>query len=184
MSFTYTQNLPAAGNNPSNDQPNMLTNTNSIANIIAVDHVGFNTATAGQHEQCTFPGVVTPATPAGEASVLFPALGVADNAHPVLNYQNADLTFPLCLIRAYGVFTFTSPSTIATVQLLNVTSVVYSSGTAIVTIPANVLTGTSYAVFPYRSNGSTLPITISSATSFTISSVSANATYAFIVTQL
>lgn len=43
--FNYIQNIPFATNNPSADQPNMQTNTNSINSIIGVDHITFNQAT-------------------------------------------------------------------------------------------------------------------------------------------
>ena len=54
MSFTYTTDIPDGPNNPSNDQPDMKINTNSIDSIIAVDHVGFNTAKGGFHKQVKF----------------------------------------------------------------------------------------------------------------------------------
>lgn len=62
--YTYITNIPASGNNPSADQPNMQTNTNSINSIIATDHVGFNTTgpigppngVGGQHLQVSFNG--------------------------------------------------------------------------------------------------------------------------------
>ncbi|SRR5216684_3605781 len=48
--FDYVTGIPAANNNPSSDQPKMQTNFNSISNLIAVDHIGFNTApTGGYH---------------------------------------------------------------------------------------------------------------------------------------
>lgn len=43
--FNYIDTVPAAPNDPSVDQPNMLINTQSIEGIIAVDHQGFNTST-------------------------------------------------------------------------------------------------------------------------------------------
>lgn len=49
--FAYNKDIPAANNNPSVDQPNMLTNTNSIADWANVDHYGFGaqgTQPAGQ----------------------------------------------------------------------------------------------------------------------------------------
>ncbi len=49
--FTYNNNIPAANNNPSVDQPNMLTNTNSIDSIINVDHYSFETNFDGTHKQ-------------------------------------------------------------------------------------------------------------------------------------
>ncbi len=55
-SFTYTRDRPDGPNNPSVDQPVMKVNTNSIDDILAVDHVSFNTAGGGEHEQVTFNG--------------------------------------------------------------------------------------------------------------------------------
>jgi len=40
--FTYVTGIPAASHNPSTDQPDMQTNTNSINSIIQEDHYGFN----------------------------------------------------------------------------------------------------------------------------------------------
>ena len=47
--FGYNFNVPNAPNDPSDDQPQMLINTVSIGNLIAIDHVGFNTALGGYH---------------------------------------------------------------------------------------------------------------------------------------
>jgi hypothetical protein len=49
MTFGYNFNVPNAPNDPSDDQPQMLINTVSIGNLIAVDHVGFNNANGGYH---------------------------------------------------------------------------------------------------------------------------------------
>ena len=40
--FPFNPNIPASADNPSNDQPLMLTNNTSTNGLIAVDHVGFN----------------------------------------------------------------------------------------------------------------------------------------------
>lgn len=47
--FDYTENIPSAPHNPSADQPSMQINTNSISNLIDVDHVGFNASNGGYH---------------------------------------------------------------------------------------------------------------------------------------
>lgn len=67
MSFSYNPNIPNAPNDPADDQPFMQTNFASIASLIGVNHVGFNTATGGQHTVVQFinqPGnpVVVPGT--------------------------------------------------------------------------------------------------------------------------
>ncbi len=63
MTIAYNLGIPNAPNNPSTDQPNMLTNNNNIATYVAVDHVAFNTAGSGQHNQVTFHANNVPATP-------------------------------------------------------------------------------------------------------------------------
>ena len=66
-SIPYNLGIPNAPNNPSTDQPNMLTNNNNIATFVAVDHVGFNVSasglTSGQHAQVTFNGNNVPTLP-------------------------------------------------------------------------------------------------------------------------
>ncbi len=47
--FDYNTDIPDGPNNPSNDQPLMKTNTNSIDGIIAVDHIGFQQNNGGFH---------------------------------------------------------------------------------------------------------------------------------------
>lgn len=49
MNLGYTNNIPDTPNDPSNDQPNMKTNTNSIQSIIQIDHAGFNDNNGGYH---------------------------------------------------------------------------------------------------------------------------------------
>jgi hypothetical protein len=55
-SFTYTQNIPFATNSPSQDQPNMLTNTNSTAGILGVDLYSFGSSgnNDGYHQKSTY----------------------------------------------------------------------------------------------------------------------------------
>lgn len=69
--FNYFLNIPAAANNPSVDQPNMETNTNSINSIIGIDHFSFGSPNGsdGTHQQVNLrvsPGV-NGALPAGTA---------------------------------------------------------------------------------------------------------------------
>lgn len=52
--YAYFASIPVATNYPGDDQPNMQTNYASIAGLIATDHVGFNTAGGGKHEQSTY----------------------------------------------------------------------------------------------------------------------------------
>jgi hypothetical protein len=52
--FSYNDAVPAANNNPSVDQPDMQINTLSTDQILAIDHISFNTNNGGQHKQITF----------------------------------------------------------------------------------------------------------------------------------
>lgn len=70
--FAYNDDIPATNNNPSNDQPLMLINTQSIAGIIAQDHVGFQSADGGFHKWVNFNANNVPAgLPTGVQSVVF-----------------------------------------------------------------------------------------------------------------
>ena len=57
MNLNYFTNIPFASNDPSIDQPNMQTNTNSISAWVDVDHYGFKNASnlGGLHTQVTMP---------------------------------------------------------------------------------------------------------------------------------
>lgn len=54
MTFAYFPNIPNPPNDPADDVSVMQTNSQSIGNIIAVDHVGFNIPNGGQHNQLSF----------------------------------------------------------------------------------------------------------------------------------
>jgi hypothetical protein len=77
--FTYTTDIPDAQHNPSNDQPDMKINTNSINGIIDVDHYGFNTSggptdeKGGTHRQVTLTNMGPPGLGQGDG-VLFSQL--------------------------------------------------------------------------------------------------------------
>jgi len=74
--FTYNNGIPAANNNPSVDQPNMQTNTDSIDSIINVDHYSFETNFDGTHKQVQLKNSagINGAIPAGLQGVGFETL--------------------------------------------------------------------------------------------------------------
>lgn len=69
--ITYTRNIPDPPHNPSTDVPDMQHNTNSIDDIIAVDHLSFNDANnnSGFHKQSTYVNETTPTTGPGQLAV-------------------------------------------------------------------------------------------------------------------
>lgn len=56
MTINFDNTIPAAGNNPSNDQPIMLNNNIAIAQFVAIDHIGFGNGsfTNGYHNVIHF----------------------------------------------------------------------------------------------------------------------------------
>lgn len=54
--FTYTRGIPASSHNPSTDQPDMQINNDSIADLIEIDHFGFNDQnnSSGYHKKTTY----------------------------------------------------------------------------------------------------------------------------------
>ena len=84
--FTYNNLVPAAANNPSNDQPDMLINAASIASIVAVDHVGFNTAEGGTHNQSTYNRLGSKPTVTGTQVAVY---GKASGGVTQLFYENS-----------------------------------------------------------------------------------------------
>jgi hypothetical protein len=52
--YTFAMTIPAAPNNPSDDQPSMLINNMSTFGLINQDHVPFNQDNGGQHKSITF----------------------------------------------------------------------------------------------------------------------------------
>lgn len=53
--YTYSRDIPATNNNPSEDQPDMAINTNSIDDLLSQDHFNFNVANGGIHKQVRMP---------------------------------------------------------------------------------------------------------------------------------
>lgn len=50
--YIYTDGIPNVNNDPSDDQPDMQVNTNSIDGIIGEDHFSFNNINGGLHQKC------------------------------------------------------------------------------------------------------------------------------------
>lgn len=67
----YTTNIPFSTNNPSDDQPIMMSNNNSIPLVLAIDHYAFNDNNGGYHKQVNLVNEANPGTPGTVGSVLF-----------------------------------------------------------------------------------------------------------------
>lgn len=182
-SFTFYNNIPAAANNPSVDQPKMLVNNQSENSIWDVDHVGFNTSGGGRHTQVTFNSNEVPVPPTSP-----PVLFSNDvNAIPQLFWysgsaaQSADQydqaanfsTFLLGgLILKGGTISLTAnPQTITYSALAPAIAPFINNTLAVILYPAN---STAASRTPY--------ISAQNATTFTVTNgwIAATATYNFI----
>jgi hypothetical protein len=101
MTFSYFPNIPNPPNDPADDVSSMQTNSQSIGQLIAVDHVGFNVANGGFHKQITFQNGNVPTLPSS-FGVLFTQTG--SSSIPQLFYYsgNASQTQTQYQIAAQG----------------------------------------------------------------------------------
>lgn len=68
----YNTNIPFASNSPSQDQPRMQENTNSLKSLIEIDHVGFGENQGGYHKD-----IHQPILPVGGQTAWDPVIGSA-----------------------------------------------------------------------------------------------------------
>lgn len=101
MSFPINTTIPAANNNPSNDQPIMQQNFANISGFLSVDHQDPGsspiTGTAGQHKQVNFSvNQSAPALASGAVSGLYSnsTTGIFGTL-ATLFFQNATKNLPL-----------------------------------------------------------------------------------------
>lgn len=156
-SFTWNDNVPFSTNNPSDDQPKMLTNTQSTKLILNQDHYTFESITAagdsdGWHRRVYFPVFTdpVPTAPFPETGAIYTRAGVADTDRPLLSFLNDRSSFPLSGIRAMGVFTGIGTGALTLDNSINVVSgnaaTVGVVLTFTITLTTNVVIGTNAVV--------------------------------------
>jgi hypothetical protein len=159
--FSYNTGVPAAPNNPSVDQPEMLINCESINSILAVDHVTFNTSgtgtpgsSGGQHLQVTFNGKNVPSgLPTDPLSIIYSNSGTASTISQLF-FSNQNSIFHLSPIRAWAYVN--SAGVINASQSFNVSAITHpSAGNYNVTLTANAVSSANFAVVVTSSVSST-----------------------------
>jgi len=170
MSFTFNTGIPASNNNPSSDQPIMLTNNVSTDAILAVDHVSFNStgsggagASGGQHLRVTYNSKTTPApaAPVDPISIAYTADATSAAAVPTAissasavaqNFLiNQNGTYPLTSIKAFGIFTVT-PALVTfapdmAFNVVNITKPGPSAQIYVINLVSGVVVGTTVVPF-------------------------------------
>ncbi len=171
MSFTFNDAIPAANNNPSFDQPEMLQNNISNALIWEEDHVGFNDGSGhgGTHTQLRFFQFASPTPPAGTVdSVAYPAAGVADASHAQFYFKNSLATFLVNSVKAWGSFVVT-PSSTTLIDKYNCSLSTNANGQiSTITISSGVTASTSYTVIPFITGNTTVTYSITGTSTFTL----------------
>lgn len=155
--FTFNTAIPASANNPSVDQPDMLTNNVATDGILAVDHVSFNANDGGEHLQVTFNSKNSAAAQTDPKSVLYTGSGTA-STNADLFFRNASGIFRPNMIKAAGVFTTVAATGAVAIDMgLNISSISYNSVTQAVTInlTAGAVNGTTVIVFLQAGSGNT-----------------------------
>lgn len=185
MTFTFNTAIPAANNNPSVDQPDMLVNNQSTDGIINVDHISFNAMNGGQHKQVTFNNKNVPAAQTEPQSVLYTAnkIAAAFNtasasavAEMFFRNQNAgggNNSLPISMIKAFGAFDSAGNSLNTWNLVLKAVGGHPSAGNYVFNMPVGAATGTSFLVFGTAQAGTTFSqlicaYSIVSATEFNI----------------
>jgi len=142
--FSYNTGVPAGNNDPSVDQPDMLTNTQNSALIWEEDHVGFNANNGGKHAHVTFPNIAVPPAQVNPASFLSTQAGVASVATPELYFVNSLCTMLLSGIKAFAQFDNTGTAIGPT---FNCSVGKTGTGNFTVTMPVNtVVSNSNYLV--------------------------------------
>lgn len=157
VNYTFNDSIPASNNNPSDDQPLMLTNNQNLPALLSVDHVSFNENNGGTHKQITFIGKNTPAAQTDPSSVQYTGSGTASTVADLF-FVNQNGTFKVNPLRSFGVFqTVNVNGAVSLVQSQNVTSVTSSTNGRVYTIaiPVNIITGTNVMILLNLANDGT-----------------------------
>lgn len=149
-SFTFYENIPQATDVISQSQPQLLQNFGSIDNILNVDHYTFESpgSNDGFHRQMTIPNITAQGPQVGLSSVVSSVAGVADPAAAQLVLTNSNLSLPISCIAAFANFAGNVNGSPPIFNKFNVASIVTTAGnwTSVITLNANAVTGTGYAV--------------------------------------
>lgn len=153
MSFSYDPTLPNPPDDPADDVDQMQVNSQSISDLIEVDHVGFNDASGGEHKEVTFNNKNVPAAPTDPKSILYTNSGTISTVSQLL-YRNQNAIFPVSALRAFVNFTGVVAAGALTINTsYNIASVVKAAGNVVtITLSAGVTDGDNVCVL-YTSNG-------------------------------
>lgn len=148
MSFPIDGTIPAANNDPADDQPIMKSNFLNTKNYLSVDHVNPGTPGDGFHKQITFQKKTTQAAQSGQQSVLYTDAAIS-STDPQLYWKNLRATYPISAIKAFGKIFIASNGTpsFSSQSTYNVVSASFSSPrTWLITLTANAANNFAFPI--------------------------------------
>ncbi len=90
--YTYTLGVPQATNPMNGTAPVIRENFQAINELIAVNHVGFNTSDAGKHNFISMPNTTAPGTTATEIAMFTQVTGSPNPCEIFIQYPNNGAT--------------------------------------------------------------------------------------------
>lgn len=185
----YTLGIPAANNNPSNDQPLMKVNNDNNSAIWAVDHVTFGANYSGTHISVTFENSQSTPTPPVSATQIYPqTFGGAPSlleTYCAVTMSNGQTIYGLTpIVKAIATFTTVSsgfPASLATPAnclTRNIASVIQTASNSVTVTFTTALAYNLYYVFEDATNSFT---TVTKNTTSVVLGVLPAKTYGFMV---
>lgn len=146
--FNFDRDIPFEDNNPSDDQPLMKQNNNSIDDIIDVDHYSFETQNLdGWHRQVTMPLNNVPSAQVDPASVIYTDNGTQSTTS-CAKYRSADGIFILNPIKAFGSFLLPiANGAISLTTEMNIVSANRDAASQVTIVLDPAVVGTNWSVF-------------------------------------
>ncbi len=88
--YTYTANTPQAANPMNQTAPLIRANFQAISELIAVNHVGFNSSNSGKHNFLSLINTTTPGPVTGEISMFSQVTGSPNPCELFIQYPEGD----------------------------------------------------------------------------------------------
>lgn len=146
--FTYSD-VPIANHDPSDDQPLMQVNFQSISGFLGIDHATFNTnpdVNQGMHNKITYAAPISPTPPVPTDPISIAFTKNDSGGHPNNYFINSQGTFPMTCIKSFASFT-TGPGA-SLINSINVASFSSpSSNVYQITLNSNAVFGNNICIF-------------------------------------
>lgn len=191
MSYPINTGIPAANNDPADDQPLMQQNYSNIASYLAVDHIPAGATGNGFHKQVTYYTENTPSSPTDPTSISFTAQAstlsqTKGSASSIAQnfFRNQNGIFPINGIRAFGVFASSINPVTTFLNGFNVESISGQNAVYTITLTTNAVVGNNIAVITNTAGNTSTPSYTFSGGILTLTSVTVGTNISFVILQI